>query len=514
MVDLDSDNKLANTDGIRVMQFSGTSREDEELAKTVKRVKRTRIALVILLIAGLLAGWIIGSFFPAPGTAAMRRDIRNSQSMNASDKINAAFDIMENDWFFGSEIEDLDTRLSDQALRGIFANEEDPHSEYMSAEEVLDFRQSIDRDFVGIGVEFISNNGINIVTKVFRGAPADLAGVQPGDIIAAVDGEDTEGMNSTDIKERVQGEEGTDVTISFMRQGEPVEITITRAAISATAYGRILDEKTGYLQLYQFGTGTAEEIDRYLAEFRAADIHKLVIDLRDNGGGYLDALAQVASRFLEGGTLCMVQEYSDGTQENIYTQSGFTQDYSGIVILINENTASASEVFTLAMKEQRDDVTVVGTKSYGKGTVQITRMFTDGSAIKYTTSKWLSPEGVWVNRVGIDPDEEVPVPEAVARVYLGMEEEEEYKVDSVSLANEDIQTALGYLGYDCGRTDGYFNEATSQALAKFAADNELSFDGTLTKDLYEAVVSALILDWNTTDVHDTQLHKAQEILNG
>jgi carboxyl-terminal processing protease len=275
-----------------------------------------------------------------------------------------------------------------------------------------------------------------------------------------------------------------------------------------------MDEKTGYLQLYQFGTGTAEEIDRYLAEFRAADIHKLIIDLRDNGGGYLDALAQVASRFLPGGTLCMKQVYPDGSEEDVYAASGFMQSYDGIVILINENTASASEVFTLAMKEQRDDVTVVGTKSYGKGTVQITRMFDDGSAIKYTTSKWVSPQGVWVNLNGIEPDETVEVPEGVSRVYVGMEEDESYQTDQVSEAVKDVQIAMDYLGYSVDRKDGYFSSSTSDALKKFAADNGLDYNGKLTKELHEAIVSALIMNWSTTHDHDTQLAKAREILNG
>ncbi len=513
MVNVDPEHNDLRDDEIQLMKLSGARKADEELERTIRRVRRTRTATIILLIAGLLAGWAFGSFFPVPGTERLRKTIRNAQSMDSADKINAAFDVMENDWFFGQEIENLDERLSDQALRGIFANEEDPHTEYMSKEEVSEFRQSIDRNFVGIGVEFISNNGINMVTKVFRDAPADKAGVQAGDVIEAVDGVSAEGMTSTDIKERVQGEEGTNVTISFRRQGEPVEITITRAAISATAYGYILDENTGYLQLYQFGTNTAEEIDRYLAEFRSADIHKLVIDLRDNGGGYLDALAQIASRFLKGGTLVMNQEYADGTREGIYTTNGYTQDYNGIVILINQNTASASEVFALAMKEQRDDVTIVGMTSYGKGTVQITRMFTDGSAIKYTTSKWISPNDVWVNRTGITPDVEVDVPEGVSRVYYGMEDDEVCRIDQVSEAVEDVQIALDYLGYKIDRKDGYYSQSTSEALKAFAADNSLTYEDQLTDELHEAIVSALIMNWSTTKEHDTQLAKALEILH-
>ena len=513
MMDIDREKIEHTRDDIQLMKLSNRN-PDDELEKTLRHVKRLRVSLAILLALGLLLGWAVGSFLPIPGTRALREGIRQSQSMNSSDKINAAFDIMENDWFFGSQIEDLDTRLSDQALRGIFDNEEDPHTEYLSAEEVVAFRQSIDRDFVGIGVEFINTNGMNLVTKVFKDSPAQKAGVQAGDIIKEIDGVSAEGMTSADVKEHVQGEEGTDVVILFSRQGEDVSITITRAAITATAFGYLIDDETAYLQLYQFGTGTAGEIDGYLAEFRAAGAKKLVIDLRDNGGGYLDALAQIASRFLPGGTLVMIQEYADGTRENTYTSTGYTQDFGPIVILINGNTASASEVFALAMKEQRDDVTIAGTVSYGKGTVQITRMFNDSSAIKYTTSKWISPNEVWVNNTGIEPDVAVDVPEGIDHVYLGMEEGSEFAPDSVGEQVKEVQVALDYLGYEVDRKDGYFSEATLSALNQFASDKDIAMDGKLTPDLYEAVVSALVLDWNTTTQHDTQLSKALEILNG
>ena len=199
MMDIDREKLEQTKDGIQLMKLSNRN-PDDELEKTLRHVKRLRISLAILLALGLLLGWAIGSFLPVPGTERLREGIRQSQSMNSSQKIGAAFDIMENDWFFGSEIEDLDDRLSDQALRGIFDNEEDPHTEYMSAEEVVAFRQSIDRDFVGIGVEFINTSGMSIVTKVFKDSPAQKAGVQAGDIIKEIDGISAEGMTSTDVK--------------------------------------------------------------------------------------------------------------------------------------------------------------------------------------------------------------------------------------------------------------------------------------------------------------------------
>ncbi|MBF1117104.1 MAG: peptidoglycan-binding protein, partial [Solobacterium sp.] len=291
-------------------------------------------------------------------------------------------------------------------------------------------------------------------------------------------------------------------------------ITITRAAVSATAFGEILSDNTGYLQIYQFGENTTNEVKTYLDDFKNANVSNIVIDLRDNGGGYLTALQGIASYFLPKDTLAMKQVYADGTTEEIRTTDGMYDNIKKIAILVNKNTASASEVLTMALKEQHPDVTVIGVTTYGKGTVQVSRVFKDGSALKYTTSKWTSPNDVWVNGVGITPDDEVKLHEVMYTSLPKMNDTDRYAYDSVGEPVKFAQLCLDYLGYNVGRTDGYFSSQTEEALRQFETDKGIAADGVLDKETFSTLYSAVVLDWNTTKTHDIQLQKAQEVLNG
>lgn len=510
---MSEENKVTEEDELRRIKLTRHMWEDEAtFRRQEKRAKQLKTLIVIFSVLSLLVGWILGSFVPL--TNSTNSSININPNLDSTKKIETISDIMKNNWLFGKDIEDLDERLETQAINGMTSNPEDPHTEYMSREEVEEFMQGINRNFVGIGVQFISNDGMSIINRVFKDSPAEKAGVQSGDIIVGIDGKDAVGLTSDEVKELVTGDEGTDVTITVNRQGKDHDITITRGPVKATVFGEVLDNKVGYIQLYQFGESTAEDMDPYLSEFKADGINKLIIDLRDNGGGFLDSLGQVASRFLEADTLVMIEEYTDGTVEQIKSRKGHYYDNFGpIIILINENTASASEVLTMALKEQRDDVTVVGVTSYGKGTVQVTRSFDDGSALKFTTSKWLSPNGVWINGEGIEPDIEVEIPEAMRTGYNKLEEGDTLDVDSVSNETKYAQIALEYLGYKVDRKDGYYSKATKDAIKVFEKEHDLEEDGILDANTFNALVSAIILDWYTSSANDTQLNKALEILN-
>ena len=509
---MSEEKKEIQTDELRRIPLTRHMWEDEStFRRQEKRAKQLKVLIVLFSVIALLGGWVLGSFVPLTGS---NNTVDVRPSLNSKEKIQTVIDIMRENWLFGKDIEDLDTRLETQALTGITTNPEDPHTEYMSKEEVEGFMQGINRNFVGVGVQYIANDGMNIINKVFRDSPAAKAGVKSGDIIMAIDGEDATVMNADEIKERVTGEEGTDVVLTLNRQGKEIDITITRGQINATVFGDLLEGKVGYLQLYQFGETTADDMDPYLDDFKKMGANKLIIDLRDNGGGFLDSLGKVASRFLKGGTLVMIEEYTDGSVEEIKAKEGKLYDNFGpIIILVNENTASASEVFTMALKEQRDDVTVVGVTTYGKGTVQVTRYFDDSSALKYTTSRWLSPNKVWVNNEGITPDVEVDVPEIMKETYLTMEEGKSYDLDTVSTEARLSQLSLDYLGYEIDRTDGYYSKDTKEAIKKFEEDYELKADGVLDENTYAAIMSAVTLYWHTTSTHDTQLNKALELLN-
>ncbi len=483
------------------------SPEEVALKNKNKKLKR---ALVISVIVAVGFGWIGGSMLPVHNLGWLH--LPGSAALDTA-KIESALEIMNNEWFFGKDVENLDERLVDQALLGITTNEEDPHTTYMSAQEMQDFTQSINRDYVGIGVQFLNTDNRAIIEKVFKDSPAEKAGVKAGDVIVSVDGTDITGMTSDEIKSLVQGDEGTLVTMTFLRGDKSVTYKITREAVSATAFGKTIDD-VGYLQIYQFGDGTPREVKGYLDDFVEQNLHQLVIDLRDNGGGYLTSVQDIAGDFLKKDSLVMKQEYKDGEQSEVRTKHQPYEAFSQIVILVNENTASAAEVLTLALREQLDSVQVIGTTTYGKGSVQISRQFSDDSAIKFTTSKWLSPNGTWVNNVGIQPDKEVKMDEVMYHKFTSMEDGETFSYDQVSDAIEDMQLCLSYLGYTPDRKDGYFSQGTVDALNAFAIDNGFAADGVLTNELLTALRSAVVLEANTNEQHDAQLQAALEVFRG
>ncbi len=490
-------------------------REDmnDEIERLQKRIVILTAVFSVCVILSLFLGWGIGSLKPIPVFDGLRQAITASTKADSDTKIPYVMQVMKRYWYFSNQIENIDERLSDQALTGITSNEEDPHTEYMSKEEIEQFTQGINRNFIGIGVTFTTvEDGLHLVTRVLRDSPAEKAGVQAGDIIHSVDGTVVDGLSAQELKDLVQGEEGTDVTIVFLRDGKYVTLDITRSQVGHTVKGDVTEDGIAMLTIEQFGESTPKEVQEYLDEFLEKDARRLIIDLRDDGGGYLDVLRNVASLFLPANKVFIRRVYTNGKEDLSKTEGGQYRQFSPIVILVNENTASAAEAFTLCMKENRNDVTIIGEKTYGKGSVQITQYFEDGSALKYTDSIWKSPNGNWINGTGIEPDVTVHLHPVLSASYVSMEEGEEYRPDQVSEAVKEAQLCLDFLKYDPGRTDGYFSAETDEALRAFAKDHELAYEGILNGKTYETLISAVIHEWVVNPETDTQYQKALELL--
>lgn len=489
--------------------------DEAALKKEKKKTKKLKKLCIVLSVVFLAGGWFGGSLLPLPKTVSMRYMIQSAFGLSSENKVDEVRDIMENSWYFSKDISDLDDRLTDQAIRGMTDNDEDTHTEYMSKEEEADFVQSINRNYVGIGAQFIMYSSRAMVTKVFNGSPAEQAGLQAGDIIAAVDGKSMTGADSSAIKEAIQGEEGTQVVLGIVRDGQSQDITITRGAVSATAYARMLDDNMLYLQLYQFGDSTAQDVKNDLDSLIGdQDSVSMILDLRGNGGGYLNSVQALASLFLNEGDVIMKQEFTDGTSTSITADKGKYEQIHHIVILVDSGTASAAEVCTLALKQNRDDVTVIGKTTYGKGTVQTTTEFQDGSALKYTNSRWLSPDGTWINGIGITPDQDVDLDEALTMTYPSMNDGDSYGVDSVSDVVKAVQTVLKYFGYDPGRTDGYFSQDTLEAWHAFENDHSMQQSDVIDYTGYMNALAEVTYDWATSTAHDSQLAAAKEALHG
>ncbi|MBV1709718.1 MAG: S41 family peptidase [Erysipelothrix sp.] len=476
---------------------------DEKANRKRKKIFVSTVIIAIVLSFGI--GWLFGSFLQTPIT------INNSGKYT---RLDAIVETLSAQWYFGKDIESLETWLIDNAINGMIDLNGDIHTSYLTAEEVKQFNDSIDMGFVGIGVQYyMSADGYPVVERVFKNSPAEAFGVMPGDIIYIVDGVDVKGMETEEIASRVKGEEGTTVVIDFLRAGTIVRKEIIRGLVKNSAFGQILTGNIGYLEIYQFGSSTTQEVVNYLNDMKDKNVSELVIDLRDNGGGYLNTLVGISSLLLPRDTVVIRQEYKDGSSEVGKTLGGQMTNFTDIIILVNGNTASASEVLTAALQEQAG-IKVVGVKTYGKGTVQITRPFADGSALKFTTAQWMSPNGNAIDGVGITPDYIVELHPVFYFDKIVLDEGVTYGLDQVDESIELAQLALDFLGYTVNRTDGYFDQSTVDAIVQFRSDYALEESQRLDKKALQVLSTEVIRFWFTNRSSlDTQLQKALELIN-
>ncbi len=327
----------------------------------------------------------------------------------------------------GNYINDYDkNEMLESALKGYVDGLDEPYSKYYPADDFESYMENIEDSYVGIGVVIsVDDNGNIIVVSPFEDSSAYEADVRPGDIIAAVDGVEYDDMEEA-VKHIKNGEEGTTVDITFIRGGEIIEKTIERRQISSDSVkSEMLDSGIGYVRISSFNMNEKSSDEDTFTEFkeeveslRSQGMEKMIIDLRDNPGGILQISCDIADMLLPEGIITYV-EYKDGSRED-YNSDAEELDIP-IAVLINENSASASEVLTGALKDYKR-ATVIGKKSYGKGIVQTVFPFTDGSGISLTVAKYYSPNGVCIQDIGIEPDIEVDMPEEYEGMYASMVE--------------------------------------------------------------------------------------------
>ncbi len=286
----------------------------------------------------------------------------------------------------------------------------DRYTTYYTKEQYKELLESDEGSYCGIGVLVSQDTktGQVVVTKVFSKSSAKEAGVQEGDIFKTVDGKDVSSVKEMDeVADRVRGKEGTKVEITFIRDGKEVELTIPRKSVEVdTVEYEMKENDIGYIQIIEFDGVTSSQLRNAVEELKSQGMKKLIVDLRDNPGGRLDSVRNIASAFVDGDDLFLYSEEKDGTRENYYLEDNAICTEIPMVILVNENSASASEAFTGAMKCY-NRATVVGTTTFGKGIMQSLFKLSDGSALKITIGKYYLPDGNNIHEVGITPDVEV-----------------------------------------------------------------------------------------------------------
>ena len=298
--------------------------------------------------------------------------------------------------------------LSEGAIRGMLEALDDPHASYLSAEQHSREQEGYRGYFEGIGAQVtLTDEGLTVIAPI-PGAPAEEAGIRAGDLILAVDGADIDGLTLIESVNLIRGPGGTQVTLLVRHVGEfeDVSITVTRGRIpiESTAF-RMLEDGIGHLWIYSFSNSTEDEVRRALDELEAADGRGLVLDLRNNPGGLLASVVTVTDLFLESGTILYEIDAEGDRSDYDAARRGPATDVP-VVVVVNQFSASASEIMAGAMQTS-GRATVVGTSTFGKGSVNIARELTDGSAIYFTIRRWYLSDGTQIEGEGVTPDIEV-----------------------------------------------------------------------------------------------------------
>ena len=475
--------------------------DEIEAEKKEKRRKRT---VVLSCIACFVVGIVVHSMWDGLMHTGGDRS-----------KFNDVYHIMKNQFYFSNEIEDIDDTLMNGAISGMVNAGGDQHTMYMDEKMASDFTSSMEGSIVGIGVTMYElDDSTFIISDVLKDSPALKADVHPGDQIMEVDGTSVKGMDIDQLVSVVRGESGSQVTLTLLRDGVNIEKTIVREQVYGTVFSQILED-TAVIELTTFADTSGKEFGRHLEDLKKANVNQIIIDLRGNGGGYLQSALEIASYFIPENKVIFKEQHADGSVEDYYTIDYLPRfDFDQVYVLVDGGTASASEALTGALKEQANAI-VVGTKTYGKGTVQIPYTFDDGSMIKYTIAEWMTPQGHKINKVGIVPDVVVEQNKAFTTPMPRLEKDEEYQADSVNVAAQSVQIYLQFLGYAADREDAYFSYASSQALKQYQLDHGLQADGVIRAEVCNSLVSQVIRAQKAEPLrYDTQLKKAMDLAHG
>ncbi len=441
-----------------------------------------RIVIILSFITAIAASYFAGTY---------------STKIDATDEITDEVflevmdDLMENHY-----LQPTREMLLAGAVDGMIGSLNDPFTTYFDLEERASYEASFGESYVGIGVTVEFLEKLIVVKAVSKDGPADTAGIRVNDIIAEVDGEDIINLPFYESIGMIIGDVDTEVSIGVIRNGVDgvIYLTMTRKVIpNATVIvdSFIRDEELiGYIKVTTFGDETLNLFLSALADLETDGITGLIIDLRDNGGGHLYTVQNMLNQFLidDGTPMFSTQHYSQGeliTTE--YNSNRPEKRHYEIVTLVNENSASASEVFSSAMQEH-GGYTVLGTTTYGKGTMQtdMSILATIGDKLHITIGKWFTTDGGWVHydggTDGVIPDvvvEKTDIEKAY-KVFL-FEEEGDIMYDTVDLRVANIQIVLNMMGYDV-RTDGYFDSFTRTAILDIQNTNGLTESGNLDGD--------------------------------
>lgn len=375
----------------------------------VPRPKKRRFTkTLVAVLAGFFifgTGFLIGDDRIKLNSVESIASVATGQSVTddlSTDGLQELYDVLRKN--YDGEISNEE--LLDGLKKGVVRAVGDSYTEYLSPEEAEEFNAGLEGTFEGIGAELAQEDGFITVVAPIKGTPAERAGIRPGDIIIEIDGESSTDITVLEAVTRIRGEKGTEVVLTVVREGERIEVPIIRDTIDIASVEWRIEGNIGIIEVVQFSTDTAELVAQAAIEFKNAGITNIILDMRGNPGGLLDQAVAVANVWLDKGSVVLEERQGDKVIRSFTTKNDPVLTNANTVILINEGSASASEIVAGALKDN-GKATLIGKTSFGKGSVQQLIELKGGGTLKVTISRWFTPAGKNIDKEGISPDEEV-----------------------------------------------------------------------------------------------------------
>ena len=395
----------------------------QRIYKSIMLIALTAFITCIITTACLVEKYDIGN-----GTGVLSSLISSSEDTDVTTALKSIEKLIDQYYLY-----DIDEQKAiDGAISGYIESLGDEYTEYIPASEMEEYTETIMGNFVGIGIYMVQNTEENVIQVLapIKESPAEQAGILPGDIIKSVDGVQYTGEQMTEASNNIKGEEGTKVKLEILRGEETLNFEIERKKINTNPVvaekiedtTEQLESNIGYLEISSFDEGTAEDFKTKFEQLKSEGITSLIIDLRNNGGGIVDEALAIADYIVPKGKDLLITVDKDGNEEIEKSENDPIIDMP-IVVLVNENTASASEILAGALKDL-GEATIVGTKTYGKGVIQQVLSLRTGAGLKVTVEEYYTPNRTQINKVGIEPDEVVELPETVKNPLSVTDEED------------------------------------------------------------------------------------------
>ncbi|MDQ3862064.1 MAG: S41 family peptidase [Actinomycetota bacterium] len=354
------------------------------------------LILVVALLATALGAYMVGR---SQSPATLEKKDQKSVALYAE-----ALDTVRNNYV---DQKDIDPKKQTYgAIRGMLKTLGDEgHTRFLTPQEREQNDRSLSGTYVGIGVQLEVKNGKVVVATPIDGSPAEKAGISPDDVLVAVDGKSVKGEDISEVVEKVKGPKGTRVEVTVRHEGEKRKYDLRRAEIDSpvVSWALIPGTHVGFVLLSSFSDDSAQELKKAFEEAKAAGARRFILDLRNNPGGRLDQAVEVAGYFLEPGSVVYIRKDASGGREKIRVNGGQESTGAPLAVLVNEDSASSSEILAGALRDN-DRAPVIGETTFGTGTVLSEFVLRDGSSILLGVAEWLTPDGDFIRNTGITPD--------------------------------------------------------------------------------------------------------------